>query len=147
MTYPIRCLSVLASIGVAGCHSDSARAANQGSQDRIAISHALPRMDGEHLGIKLVEVIYPPGASSKPHSHPCAVVAYVVDGAIRVHIQGTPEAVYRAGESFYEAPNSAHLVSANASDKEPAKFVAFFTCDRDTALAVPLSHSAATPVQ
>jgi quercetin dioxygenase-like cupin family protein len=143
MTHTISCLSVLASIAVAGCHSDSAKAGSQGTQDRMAISHALPRMDGEHLGVKLVEVSYAPGASSKAHSHPCPVVAYVVGGAIRVHIKGAPETVYRAGETFYEAPNSAHLVSANASDKEPAKFVAIFICDRDTPLAVPLSDSAA----
>jgi quercetin dioxygenase-like cupin family protein len=147
MTRIICCLGVLVTIAVAGCHSDSARAANQGTQDRIAISHALPRLDGEHLAVKLVEVSYPPGASSKPHSHPCPVVAYVLDGALRVHIKGTPEAVYRAGESFYEAPNSAHLVSANASDKEPARFLAFFTCDRDTPLSVSLPDSAATPAK
>jgi quercetin dioxygenase-like cupin family protein len=108
----------------------------------MALSHALPRLDGDHLGVKLVEVNYAPGASSKPHSHPCPVVVYVVDGTLRVQVKGEPEAVYRAGETFYEAPNSAHLVSANASDKEPAKFVAFFTCDKDTPLSVPLSDSA-----
>jgi quercetin dioxygenase-like cupin family protein len=148
MTRSLSYARALASIVLlASCHAGLASKPSQGAQDRLAISQTLPRLDGEHLGIKLVEVTYPPGASSKPHSHPCAVVAYVVDGAIRVHIKGTPEAVYRAGESFYEPPNSAHLVSANASDKERAKFAAFFTCDRDTALSVPLSESATTPAR
>src|SRR6267154_1576636 len=55
------------------------------------------------------------------------------------------EAIYRAGESFYEAPNGVHLISANASDKEPVRFLASFTCDRETPLsvAVPETGSAA----
>jgi quercetin dioxygenase-like cupin family protein len=135
-------LTVLIWVGVPGCRTGSAGGSGIGSQDRMALSLALPRLDGGHLGVKLVEVTYPPGGSSRPHSHPCPVVGYVVDGALRAQVKGEPEAVYRAGETFYEAPNSTHLVSANASDKEPAKFVAFFTCDKDTPLSMPLSDSA-----
>lgn len=49
----------------------------------------------------------------------------------RPFVSGQPEKVYRAGESFYEAPNSEHAVSANASASEPVTFVAFFICDRE----------------
>jgi quercetin dioxygenase-like cupin family protein len=145
MTQIFACAIIITSFALAGCRGGSAKAASQGTQDRIAIAQALPRMHGEQLAVKLVEVIYPPSASSRPHSHPCPVVAYVVGGAIRVRINGTPVVVYRAGESFYEPANSAHLVSANASDKEPAKFVAFFTCDRETPLSVVLPDTAIAP--
>ncbi|MGH9764773.1 MAG: cupin domain-containing protein [Blastocatellia bacterium] len=110
---------------------------------RIAFSHPLPRMDGNHLAVTVVEVTYGPGESSPPHSHPCPVVGYVVAGAVRMQVKGEPEKTYKAGESFYEAPNGVHLVSANASHKEPAKFVAYFVCDRETPLSVPVPQTKA----
>ena len=54
-----------------------------------------------------------------------------------MQVKGEPEAIYKAGESFYEAPNGIHQVSANASNQEPAKFLAYFLCDHDTPLSVP----------
>jgi quercetin dioxygenase-like cupin family protein len=93
-------------------------------------------MDGGHLNITVVEVTYGPGESSPPHSHPCAVVGYVIHGALRTRVQGEAEAVYKAGESFYEAPDGVHLVAANASAKTPVKFLAYFVCDHNTPLNV-----------
>ncbi|MFZ0522034.1 MAG: cupin domain-containing protein [Candidatus Acidiferrales bacterium] len=104
---------------------------------RVAFTQALPQLDGGHLKATLVEVTYAPGASSAPHSHPCPVIVYVAQGALRAKVNGEPEAVYHAGESFYEAPNGVHEVSANASKTEPVKFVAYFVCDHDTELSVP----------
>lgn len=101
-------------------------------------SHSLPHLDGKHLHATVVEVNYAPGETDKPHSHPCTVIGYVAEGAIRFQVKGgAPEAVYKSGESFYEPPNGVHQVSANASDKEPAKLIAFFVCDHDTPLTVP----------
>src|SRR5215472_13643501 len=96
---------------------------------RIVLSHVLPTLDGDHLKATVVEVNYGPGESSLPHSHPCAVIGYVIQGTYRSQVKGEPEAIYKAGESFYEAPNGVHQVSANASAKDPLKFLAFFTCD------------------
>jgi hypothetical protein len=48
--------------------------------------------------------------------------------------KGEAEAVYKAGQSFYEAPYGVHMISANASSKAPAKFLAYFLCDRNTPL-------------
>jgi quercetin dioxygenase-like cupin family protein len=134
-------LSLVAWAAVTGCRAAPARAASQKPQTNVALSHALPRMNGEQLRTTLIEVSYQPGGSSRPHRHPCPVAAYVVDGAVRIRIDDEPEMVYRAGQSFFEAANSAHLVSANASDTKPAKLLAIFICDKDTALSVPLSDS------
>jgi quercetin dioxygenase-like cupin family protein len=106
-------------------------------ESHVAFTHALPPLDGSRLNATLVEVTYGPGASSAPHSHPCPVIVYVVAGALRARVQGQPESVYHAGESFYEAPNGVHEVSGNASQTQPAKFVAYFVCDHDTPLSVP----------
>jgi quercetin dioxygenase-like cupin family protein len=103
---------------------------------RIAFSHALPQLDGSHLNATIVEVTYGPGESSPPHSHPCAVIGYVVEGALRTQVKGEPETIYKAGESFYEAPNGVHMISANASDKTRTKLLAYFICDHDAPLSV-----------
>ena len=110
---------------------------------RVALSHALPKLDGEHLKATVVEVHYGPGESSPPHSHPCAVIGYVVEGALHSQVKGEPEAIYKAGESFYEAPNGVHVASANASQTEAATFIAYFVCDHDAPLSSDVPEIAA----
>jgi quercetin dioxygenase-like cupin family protein len=108
---------------------------------RVAFTHALPALNGSQLEASLVEVNYPPGGSSTAHSHPCPVIGYVVQGAIRTQVKGGPEQVVKAGESFYEAPDGVHLVSANASQTEPAKLLAYFVCDHKGPLSVDVPDS------
>jgi quercetin dioxygenase-like cupin family protein len=106
-------------------------------QDRTLFSRSLPKLDGNNIRVTIVEVSYGPGESSKPHSHPCPVIGYVLEGSLRMKVAGEPEAMYNAGESFYEAPNGVHEISANASQTKPAKFIAYFVCDRETSLSIP----------
>jgi quercetin dioxygenase-like cupin family protein len=115
-------------------------ATHGGANAHVVSSHALPELDGSHLKVTVVEVSYGPGGSSAPHSHPCPVIGYVLEGALRMQVKGEPETVYKAGETFYEAPNGVHLISANASDKVPARFIVNFVCDRDTPLSVPAQN-------
>ncbi len=110
---------------------------------RTVFSQALPALDGSRLRVTTVEVTYPPGGSSAPHSHPCPVIGYVLKGAVRMQVKGGALSIYKAGDSFYEAPNGIHLVSENASAKEPATFLAYFICDHSAPLSakVPAIHS------
>src|SRR5271167_1134143 len=103
---------------------------------RIVFSHALPQLDPSHLQVTTVEVTYPPGGSSAPHSHPCPVIGYVLKGAVRMQVKGGAPSTYTVGDSFYEAPNGVHLISENVSAKEPATFLAYFICDHSTPLSV-----------
>ena len=103
---------------------------------RVALSHDLPRLNGDQLSVTVVEVNYGPGETSTPHSHPCPVIGYVLEGTLRTQVKGEPVAIYKAGETFYEAPHGVHLVSANASDKERARLLAYFVCDEHSALSV-----------
>jgi len=126
-------------VALVAAHVETGRAvAAAKDRARIAFSKELPPLEGAHLKATLVEVNYGPGEASSPHSHPCAVVGYVVEGSLRTQVKGEPQTTYRAGESFYEPPNGIHLVSANASFEKPAKFVAFLICDHDTPLSVEI---------
>jgi quercetin dioxygenase-like cupin family protein len=138
--------SLLAAISVAAAAASYAVGAqlatnpprsSSAAQSRLAFAHLLPQLDGSQLKASVVEVAYAPGGSSTPHSHPCPVIVYVVEGALRAQVKGEPESTYHAGESFYEPPNGVHQVSANASQTEPVKFLAYFVCDHETPLSVP----------
>jgi quercetin dioxygenase-like cupin family protein len=120
----------------------------QAQRVRTVLSTNLPpAMDGRHLTAKLVAVHYGPGEASTPHTHPCPVIVYVLEGSLRSQVKGQPQTIYRPGDSFYEPPNGVHLTSANANPSEPAKFLAFFICDHDVPLSsdVPQDPSGAKP--
>jgi quercetin dioxygenase-like cupin family protein len=131
-------IAVAAGLSARFSSAQSGTPSGAGASHPADFSHALPQLDGNHLRAIVVEVNYAPGEADKPHSHPCTVIGYVAQGAIRFQVKGgAPEAVYTAGQSFYEPPNGVHQVSANASNKEPAKLIAFFVCDHDTPLTIP----------
>lgn len=63
------------------------------------------------------------------HAKSSFIYAYVVSGSIASKVNDEPERVYKAGESFFEAPGSRHPVSRNASKTKPAKLLAVFVVD------------------
>ncbi len=135
---------VIACGAALGCKSTPPRVAAATSttpppaSSRIVRSQSLPELNGKRLEVKLIEVSYPPGGASRAHSHPCAVFGYVLEGALRSQVRGDTAATYRAGENFYEPPNGVHAVSANASTKDPVRFLATFVCDSTAPLSTPV---------
>jgi quercetin dioxygenase-like cupin family protein len=128
----------VAALGIGAAQDRTARS-------RTAFSGRLPALDGQHLEATLVEVTYPPGGANPSHRHPCPVVGYVLEGAVRMQIQGQPERIFKPGETFFESPSDVHVVSANASQDAPARFLAYFVCDRQTPLSVPVTNAAKQP--
>lgn len=108
------------------------------SQAKTALTTNLPVLDGQHLTATLVEVTYPPGGANPAHRHPCPVIGYVLSGAVRMQLKGQEEKVFKAGDTFVESPADEHVVSANASQDQPATFLAYFVCDHATPLSVPV---------
>jgi quercetin dioxygenase-like cupin family protein len=105
-----------------------AESAVLGGQEKLVRTEKLPNVSGK--SITAIVVSYPPGGKSGPHHHTGSVLAYVLLGAIRSENSATgPVKVYKAGESFFEPPGSRHLVSENASAREPASLLAVFVAD------------------
>lgn len=121
-----------------GASSHASLADAPKSQSKVVLSQPLPQMDGAHLETTIVDVTYPPGGANATHRHPCPVVGYVLEGALRMQVMGKAEVVYKAGDTFYEAPTDVHQISANASQDKPARFLAYFVCDHRTPLSVPV---------
>jgi quercetin dioxygenase-like cupin family protein len=95
-------------------------------------SHALPNVAGKRVTI--VRVTYGPGGFSRPHQHAGSVTAYITKGEIRSQLAGGPVETFKVGQSFFEPPGATHLVSANASNIEPAELVAVFVADEGAQL-------------
>jgi quercetin dioxygenase-like cupin family protein len=110
------------------------------SRATTAFTGNLPVLDGRHLTATLLEVTFPPGGANRPHRHPCPVIGYVLEGAVRMQLQGQEEKVFKAGAAFFESPADVHAVSANASPDQPARLLAYFVCDHATALTVPVNN-------
>ncbi|MFN8574679.1 MAG: cupin domain-containing protein [Gemmatimonadaceae bacterium] len=132
-------LFVLLVVPLVGAAAWRAAPSQQAAQrSRMVFDTALPAMDGKHLTFKVVEVRYGPGDSSTPHTHGCAVVVYVIDGAVRMSVRGGVDSVYRRGETFHERPTDIHQTSANASATDSAHFTATFVCDHTGPLSTPV---------
>jgi quercetin dioxygenase-like cupin family protein len=95
-------------------------------------SHALPNVPGKRVTI--VRVFYGPGGFTRAHRHAGSVTAYVTKGEIRSQLAGGPVETFKVGQSFFEPPGATHLVSANASNTEPAELIAVFVADEGAQL-------------
>jgi quercetin dioxygenase-like cupin family protein len=105
-----------------------ADSAQLGDEEKLVRTEKLPNVSGKSITVTVVS--YPPGGKSGPHHHGGSVLAYVLSGAIRSENSATGAVkVYKAGESFFEPPGSRHLVSENASTKEPARLLAVHVAD------------------
>ena len=113
-------------------------AAAAGPLDKVEViaSHALPNVPGKRVTI--VRVFYGPGGFSHAHRHAGTVTAYVTKGEIRSQLGGGPVETFGVGQSFFEPPGSTHLVSANASNTEPAELIAVFVADEGAQLTTLL---------
>ncbi|MBV4518642.1 cupin domain-containing protein [Pseudomonas sp. SWRI74] len=88
----------------------------------------------------MIEVDYKPGQSSIAHKHDGTAMAYVLSGAITSQVKGEKAVTYKAGDYWYEAAGSEHLVSKNASATQPAKLLVFMVLSPDEPVLVPLKN-------
>jgi quercetin dioxygenase-like cupin family protein len=125
--------AVFSMIGLAG---PTWGGASKAGQESPAFSTLLPKVPGKRLSA--IAVTFAPGASSPVHHHVGSVYAYVLTGTIRSENSATgPAREYKAGESFFEPPSSGHLVTANASQAEPASLLAVFIAGDGATLTMP----------
>ena len=83
---------------------------------------------GKEVIMETVE--YPPGGKSPPHSHHAQVFVYVLEGSLRMQVKGSPAQTLGPGGTFYENPDDVHILSENASQTKPAKFLVVMVKDK-----------------
>jgi quercetin dioxygenase-like cupin family protein len=129
------CMSVLAATALpAGAHAPEQGAPHAAGHPETVtplFKHALPNVPGKAM--VAVEVSFPLGTEAAPHTHPKSafLYAYVLSGEIVSAVDQAPPHVYKAGDSWYEAPGARHLVTRNPSKDTPAKLLVVFITDPD----------------
>ena len=85
----------------------------------------------------MITVDCPPGSSDPIHRHNAHAFVYVLEGSVVMQVRGGKQVTLTPGQTFYEGPDDVHVVSRNASDTKPAKFVVFLVKDKGAPILVP----------
>lgn len=96
--------------------------------------------DVKNQEILVLEVTYAPGSESDAHRHNAHTIVYVLEGTVRMAVEGGETRTLGPGEVFYETPDDVHTVSMNASDTEPAKILVFFLKEKGAPTTVPANR-------
>jgi quercetin dioxygenase-like cupin family protein len=91
------------------------------------LSEPLPDVPGKE--VILLTVGYLPGGASLPHRHDADVFVYVLEGTLRMQVDGQPVVILHPGQTFHEGPGDIHRVSENASPTQAARFLVFMVKD------------------
>ncbi len=94
----------------------------------------------DNAELLVLEVNLEPGQESAPHRHNGYVFVYVLEGRVNMQVAGGKIVSLAAGQTFYENPDDIHTVSQNASDTEPAKFLAYIIKAVGAAVSTPASE-------
>lgn len=85
--------------------------------------------DGAH--VMTVRVEFPPGdPGAPPHRHPGGpAFGYVLEGEMRFELEGEPERIIRAGETFWEPGGDViHYQDGNNRTDVPLRFLVTMIC-------------------
>lgn len=82
--------------------------------------------------VTMETVVYAPGGKSPPHRHNAQVFVFGLEGSVRMQVQGAPVVLLGPGATFYEGPDDVHVLSENASQTAPAKFLVVMVKDKAT---------------
>ena len=93
--------------------------------------------DAVNQEIVVLEVTYPPGNRSESHRHNAHTLVYVLEGTVKMAVEGGETKTLGPGEMFYESPDDIHTVSMNASETEPAKILVYFLKEKGAATTEP----------
>jgi quercetin dioxygenase-like cupin family protein len=89
--------------------------------------------------VTMITVEYPPGGSNPVHRHNAQVFVYVLEGSIVMQVKGGEPVTLTPGQTFYEGPDDVHLISRNASQTAPAKFVVFLVKEKGAPILTPVN--------
>ena len=101
------------------------------AQDSDAVITGLMNMPlsdiaGKDSNVVLFEV--DPGWTIANHFHPAHIFIYMLEGSIKVEVDGMETQIISAGGVAYEAPDM-NMVASNVSSTEGARFVVFTVGD------------------
>jgi quercetin dioxygenase-like cupin family protein len=103
---------------------------------RSLLSKDLAGVPGTEISMIIVE--YLPGASSPVHTHHAQALVYVLEGSIVMQVKGGAPVTLSPGQTWYEGRDEVHVVSRNASNSAPAKYLVFMVKDKGAPILTPI---------
>jgi quercetin dioxygenase-like cupin family protein len=103
---------------------------------RSLLSKDLPGVPGKELSMITVE--YAPGEASPAHTHDAQAMVYVLEGSIVMQVKGKEPDTLAPGQTWYEGPDDVHVVSRNASNSVPAKYLVFMVKSKGAPILMPV---------
>ncbi|WP_106403185.1 cupin domain-containing protein [Actinocorallia populi] len=94
------------------------------------LQEARPPAVPDGVQVMTVVIEYPPGdPGTPPHRHPGPAFGYVLEGEMRLELEGEPERTVRAGEAFWEPGGDViHYQDGNARADVPLRFLVTMLC-------------------
>ena len=131
VTFALACLISLTLL------APEAKVAQEAKEAKVTqlLSKDLTNLPGKE-GL-MITVDCPPGSSDPIHRHNAHAFVYVLQGSVVMQVRGGKQVTLTPGQTFYESPDDVHVVSRNASDTKPAKFVVFLIKDKGAPVLVP----------
>jgi quercetin dioxygenase-like cupin family protein len=113
--------------GAAGADADAAKSSSDAIVKQL-MTRDLAGSAGKE--VLMITVEYLKGGASLPHRHNAQVFVYVLEGVVRMQVQGSAAVTLGPGETFYEGPDDIHTISANASRTKSARILVFIVKDK-----------------
>lgn len=79
---------------------------------------------------------FPPGVGIPKHTHPGDEVAYVLEGALTIELEGKPAVTVKAGETFFVPGGTVHF-GKNAG-KTPTVVISTYIVEKGKPLMTPV---------
>ena len=130
------CLTLAGAAWIVSMGLASYAAVSQRATVTPMLAVALSHDEGKELSMITVE--YPPGGSTPAHTHHAQALLYVLEGAIVMQVKGGAAVTLSSGQTWYEGPDDVHVVSRNASNSAPAKYVVFMVKDNGAPILTPI---------
>jgi quercetin dioxygenase-like cupin family protein len=100
---------------------------------KTLLNTPLAGIAGKEANVVLFAVA--PGWKIDNHSHPGHVFVYMLQGSIKIEVEGKPAKVIRPGDVLHEIPDR-NMVANNISSTEGARFLVFQVGDIGKPLTV-----------
>ena len=117
-------VAAMAALSFIGVQSATAQ-----DSDMVAtglLNMPLSDIAGKDSNVVLIEV--GPGWNIANHFHPLHIFIYMLDGSIKIEVEGQEPEIVNAGQAVYEFPDR-NMVASNLSSTDGARFVVFTVGD------------------
>ena len=134
-SYVVLALAIMLSAMVVGPATSQQQSA-PATKVTTLLKQAIAEFPGREIIVITLDI--PPGAGSAPHRHPGHhIFGYVLEGSYKIKLDDGGETMLTKGQTFHEAPGQLHAVSANGSQTEPARVLAFIVAESGKPITVP----------